>query len=147
MATTDAEVRVRSQTFWDILNDARIDEINDLEANVDRVYRPKGADCFVKITKRDFGPESKEYLLDFARNKTDAPMDIRLNPDITIEARINPTSDYTEIVVRHHNKIKTDGYIVYEENNYGDRLHSKILKPASVSLFKVELNKLRRCGL
>jgi len=140
MVITGSELRQSAIGFLNSASDARINATEDLENKVDKRYRQVlNSEHYLAVSKNE-DSESKEYKLDYVLTETDDPIDIVVNPNIPIEARIDIISKQTVLMVRCRSWC--EGYRVIGENNRGDKIQQIKFDSAEMSVLKDKVLEL-----
>lgn len=131
------ELRAIAEAFSYILRREKIDSNADVEKRLGLNYKlSRDINMKDRVSLSEGSLlGNRTYLLAYEYNGSEAP----------IQVRINEKNDYNEFIVRCHKEV--DGYEVFDNDASGNKLQSRLMKPADFSSIKGELERLRRVGL
>lgn len=128
------EISIIAEKILNFLEKESINSENDIRSRVGKIVILENNDYLVFDKKEHFPPKhllSTSYIIDYSREGSGIP----------IEIRVNKISDYTNFI------IKTDEIIIgysqfFSADVFGNKPQTKILKPAGLEIAKQELKEL-----
>lgn len=125
------EISTIAVRFLNLLESEKIFDIPCIENRIGKTIQLEDNDCIIFDKKEHFYPLSTSYIIDYKREGSGIP----------IEIRVNKTGDYTNIIIKA-SEIIGGYYQFFSADSFGNLPQSKTLKPAGLEIAKQELKKL-----
>ena len=127
------EIGIITEKFSDFLERENIHSENDIKTRLGKAIRLENRDYILFDKKEHFYPRSTSYIVDYSREGSGIP----------IEIRVNKTTDSTVIIIKANEIIV--GYTpFFRADVFVNIPQTKVLRPAELEIAKQELKEFCR---
>ncbi len=129
------EIGIIAEKFYNYLEKENINSETDVKNRINKKSIINDRDSIIFDKKEHFPPKylrSTSYIIDYSRDESGIP----------IEIRVNKTANYTQVIIKASRLIWN--YLpFFGEDVFGNIPQTKVLKPAGLEIAKQELEKLK----
>ena len=132
MKITHKELKKIATNLLSIINKEKIDHVDSLEEKLRSsimINIDMGDGEYVSISKR---PSNEAFAYTFSY--------ITPNSGIPMEIRINPTLNYTKVIIKDERLV--DGYQKFAIDPFGNKVQYLTIKSSDLPFLKIELERL-----
>lgn len=129
------EIGITAEKFYNYLEKENINSETDVKNRINKKSIINDKDSIIFDKKEHFPPKylsSTSYIIDYSRDESGIP----------IEIRVNKAANYTQVIIKASRLIWN--YLpFFGEDDFGNIPQTKVLKPAGLEIAKQELEKLK----